>query len=136
MGVVLRVGDRSFELGSPGFLHAFFSTIAVRVEGDRWGSRYPTVMNDLYGGSVEPASAEVALRELDAIRKDLSGHGPHEVVWDFEDRSARPPWGNDIATSITSLADYFVTSDGRDLIDTLRDGLHHSVELGQVARVE
>ena len=136
MGKALRVGDRSFEIGSPEFFNAFFSTVAVRAEGERWGSRYPTVMNDLYAGSVEPARAELALRELDSIRQDLSRQGPKQVVWDFENRSARPPWGDDISPAITSLADYFVTSDGRDLIDALREGLSQSVELGQVARVE
>ena len=53
------------------------------------------------------------------------------MVWDFEERSARPAWGDGISPQIKSLADYFVTSDGRNLIDVLSAALaeaHHSRE--------
>jgi len=36
-----------------------------------------------------------------------------------EDLSKRPPWGDNISSDITSLANYFITNDGKDLIDVL-----------------
>jgi 2,3-bisphosphoglycerate-dependent phosphoglycerate mutase len=45
------------------------------------------------------------------------------VVWDFEQRNVRPPWGDNISPTITSLADYFVTSDGRDLLAVIEEAL-------------
>jgi hypothetical protein len=41
------------------------------------------------------------------------------VVWNHEDRGAKAPWGDRIAPHIKTLADYFVTSDGQNLLDVL-----------------
>jgi hypothetical protein len=60
-----------------------------------------------------------AINELVDIRRRLADFSPDQVVWDFEDRSARPPWGDQISPNITSLANYFWTADGKDLIDVL-----------------
>ena len=40
-------------------------------------------------------------------------------MWDFENRKARPPWGDGISPHIVSLGNYFVTSDGKDLFEVL-----------------
>jgi hypothetical protein len=57
------------------------------------------------------------------------------VVWDIEDRSRRPPWGDDIAPEITSLADYFVTNDGKDLFEVLFAALDDAARTNQGARI-
>ena len=135
MGVALHVGDRSFEIGTSTFLKAFFSTVAVHAEGNTWGSRFPAVMNGLYEGRIDPETADAALHELDSIQQALTHHGPGELVWDFEDRGARPPWGDNISPTITSLANYFVTSEGRDLFEVLREGFRLAVETGEDAHI-
>lgn len=48
--VGLRVGDCWYQVGAASFLHAFFSTVCFRLENNKWGSRFPRLMNDLYGG--------------------------------------------------------------------------------------
>lgn len=53
------------------------------------------------------------------VREALASHPPAAVVWDFERPGARPPWGDAISEHITSLANYFVTSDGKDLLTEL-----------------
>lgn len=57
--------------------------------------------------------------ELVVVREALASHPPAAVVWDFERPGARPPWGDAISEHITSLANYFVTSDGKDLLTEL-----------------
>jgi 2,3-bisphosphoglycerate-dependent phosphoglycerate mutase len=52
-------------------------------------------------------------------------------VWDFENPSARPPWGDRIAPTATSLGDYFVTSAGADLIETLESALRQARDTGK-----
>lgn len=135
MSTSLQVGHRSYELGSGAFLYAFFSTVAVRAERGSWGSRFPTVMHKLYAGAVDPDEAVRALGELDEIEEALATFRPDDVVWDFDHRDAGPPWTSDISPLITSLADYFVTSEGLDLLTVLREGLRHASESGEVARV-
>ena len=51
------------------------------------------------------------------------------VIWDAEDLSLTPPWGNNISSDITDLSNYFVTSDGRDLISVLNEALEDAKEM-------
>jgi hypothetical protein len=130
MAVSLRVGTNEWPVGTGDFLFAFFSTVAARLEPEGWGTRFPAVMCELYGGRVEGGAAARAWGELERIRGELAAFAPDEVVWDAEDRSRRPPWGEDIAPEITSLADYFVTDDGRDLLGVLDEAVGYAVRSG------
>lgn len=119
MALTAWVGDRRFEIGNAPLLKAWFSTILVRLEDDNWGSSFPTIMREFYSGYLPSERAEAALKELKTIQRCLRAHSPDQVVWDFENRAARPPWGDEISARIISLGKYFVTSDGRDLLETL-----------------
>ncbi len=119
MGVSLNVDFLCYELGSSDFLHAFFSTIAYHLEPQGWGTQYPVTMKELYRGRLSWKSVPGAKAELSAIRKRLEDCSPDTVVWDIEDPCKPPPWGTNISSHITSLANYFVTSDGRDLFNVM-----------------
>ena len=116
--VSFRVGWIMYEIGTSSFLHCFFSTVAYRLENDRWGSKFPKVMN-----------AFVAKRELEQIREGLDELLPDKVIWDIGDLSEQPPWGNNISNTITSLGNYFVTSDGRDFIEVFNSALDTAMEI-------
>ena len=60
-----------------------------------------------------------AINELHTVKKESSRIPPQKVIWDIEDLSQQPPWGNDISEDITDLSNYFVTSEGDDLFDIL-----------------
>ena len=126
MDVGLSVGDQRYEVGTSDFLNAFFSTVVVRLEGGQWGSEYPLLMNKLYMGEVDAADALKLQAELTEVRKRLEQFTPDLVVWDFENPSKRPPWGSNISSHIRSLAQYFWTSDGKDLFDVLINAAERS----------
>ena len=136
MGVSVRVGDRSYEIGAASFFKAFFATICVRLENERWGKRFPVLMHGVYTGRLPPYDAQSALQELTSVRSELEGYGPDQLVWDFDNRSAQPPWGDRIAPEITSLANYFVTSDGKDLFEVLRLAFATSISSWEPAIIE
>jgi hypothetical protein len=119
MALAAWVGRERFELGEPEFLKALFSTVYVKVEGEDWGGLFPVLMRRLYGGRLSHEEAAAAAAELADLREQLKSFEPGEVVWDYENRDLRPPWGDDISPRITSLGNYFVTSDGKDLLDVL-----------------
>lgn len=123
MAVSALVDRESFEIGTPSFFKAFFSTVFVRLEAGSWGSRFPVVMRALYAGEVPSSDCARAVSELHEIRKALSTLPPSSVVWDFESPDALPPWGANISPEISSLASYFVTSSGRDLVSVLEEAL-------------
>lgn len=121
MTVGIKLGSITDEIGSSEFFFSFFSTIAGNLENRDWGTRFPIIMNDLYEGELLHADAEEALEELDQIAAELSSLPISKVIWDLNDPTKAPPWGENIAPHITSLENYFVTSTGRDLIAVLRE---------------
>ena len=121
--------------GSPAFLNSFFSTVAVRAEGERWG-RKPHSDERFHAGRVGAATAETALRRARRHSTDAVHAVPIAGGLGLRGSSRAPTLGRQSSATITSLGDYFVTSDGEDLIDVLREALGHSLQTGEEARVE
>lgn len=137
MGVVLVAGPDMWPVGAGSYFNAFFSTIAAHLEPEGWGSRFPHVMRLLYDGQVPVEEIPETRHELETIRRELSAFPPSDVVWNYDDRSQRPPWGDDNSPEITSLGNYFTTSDvGRDLFDALDEALTTAERRGEPLLVE
>jgi len=133
MAVSVTVGSITSEIGAPSFVHAFFSTISAHCEPDGWGSRFPYLMNELYQGRLSHLNAVQALSQLQQAKATLSRLPPAAVVWDIENRQSRPPWGDNIASHITNLGNYFVSSSGQDVFDLLAQSVAASAEQQQDA---
>lgn len=116
MAVGFKVMFFWYQIGTGDFLHAFFSTVAYRLENGKWGSRFPVIMNELYQGKLKQTNIDWALEELCIIKKELQKFSPEMVVWDIDDLSKQPPWGQNISKDITDLSNYFVTSGGDDFL--------------------
>lgn len=129
MAVGFQVKFYWYEIGNGEFLHSFFSTVAYRLESGRWGSRFPIIMNDLYQGKMNQEDVDKAIEEWNGIQKELQAFAPDKVIWDFDDLSKQPPWGNDISEDITDLSNYFVTSDGRDFMTVFLHALEKAKEV-------
>lgn len=136
MSIGIRVGNITDEIGSSDFLHAFFSTISVHCEPKGWGSRFPQLMGPLYQGHLSATQAKDALKELKEAKALLAKLPPYKVVWDIENRTSRPPWGDNISPEITNLSNYFVTSSGRDLFGVLEEALTEATERKTDAYIE
>jgi hypothetical protein len=121
MPLGLLVGDVSLRVGSPDLLHAFFSTISVRLEPYGWGSRFPSLMNDLYQGELPVDAVETALSELLLARRELAMLPAGAVVWDADDPGVTPPWGDAVAAPDPTGC--FWTEDGRSLFDVVAAAL-------------
>ena len=136
MAVGFKVKYYWYQIGTGDFLYSFFSTIAFKLETGKWGSKYPYIMNELYNGNLQKDHIAMAMKELDVIVSELKKFPPSEVVWDFEDVSKQPPWGNKISSDITDLSNYFVTSDGEDFISVLRCALEDGLKYNEHVCIE
>ena len=105
-----------YTIGTADFLHSFFSTVCGRLESGKWGSRYPYLMNELYQGVLPVEHLAAGADELARIKQELAQFAPDQVIWDIDDRSLTPPWGDNISDNITDLSNYFVTSEGEDFL--------------------
>jgi 2,3-bisphosphoglycerate-dependent phosphoglycerate mutase len=135
-GVALHAAAQSFEVGSGSFFYCFFSTVSANLEPAGWGTRFPVLMKKLYEGAVPPAELSGLRRELAKVQKELKQFPPSKVVWDFEHRDRRPPWGDNISEHITDLSNYFVTSDGKDLFGVFFEAVAEAERAKSAIRVE
>lgn len=129
MPIGFKVGFFWYQIGTGDFLHSFFSTIAYNLENKNWGSRFPVIMNELYQGKMNVENVDKAITELEIIKKELKKYPPQKVVWDIDDLSKQPPWGDNISKDITDLSNYFVTSDGADFLTIFLHALEKSKEI-------
>lgn len=105
-----------YTIGTADFLNAFFSTVCGRLENGKWGSHFPHLMNELYQGVLPVKHLAAGADELAQIKQELAQFAPDQVIWDIDDRSLTPPWGDNISEDITDLSNYFVTSEGEDFL--------------------
>lgn len=129
MAVGFKVKFYWYQIGHGDFLHSFFSTVAYNLEGKKWGSRFPLIMNELYQGKINREDVDKAMEEWDIIRKELQTFTPDKIIWDIEDLSKQPPWGSNISKDITDLSNYFVTSDGKDFMSVFLHALEKAKEV-------
>ena len=124
MVVGLKVDFFWWPIGDGDFFYSFFSTVCVNIEHSEWGSKFPVLMKDLYQGCIVYEKLEQAIEEIAKVEEKLAKLPPKQVVWSFEDRAKMPPWGDNISPDINNLSDYFVTTDGRNLITVLKDAFN------------
>ena len=73
-------------------------------------------MNELHQGTLPAEHLAAGADELAQIKQELAQFSPNQVIWDIDDRSLTPPWGDNISEDITDLRNYFVTSEGEDFL--------------------
>lgn len=112
-----------YTISTADFLHAFFSTVCGRLENGKWGSRFPHLMNVLYQGVLPVKHLAAGTEELSQIKQELVQFAPDQVIWDIDDRSLTPPWGDNISDDITDLSNYFVTIEGEDFLSVFAAAL-------------
>ena len=116
MATAFTVKYYMYTIGTADFLNAFFSTVCGRLENGKWGSRFPHLMNELYQGVLPVKHLAAGTEELSQIKQELAQFAPDQVIWDIDDRSLTPPWGDILIEDITDLRNYFVTSEGHDFL--------------------
>ena len=136
MAVGLRVGPIYYILGTGSFVHSFFSTIAYRLENNKWGSKFPNLMNELYKKEISYKKCKKIKSELEIIKDEFSKLTPDKVIWDIEDLAKQPPWGNNLAETITNMSNYYVTSDGKQLFDVFEKALQTAIETKKMLKIQ
>ncbi len=127
MAIGLSVGDNYYSIGGSDFFHSFFSTISYYLEPNGWGTKYPLLTQELYRGKLSYDKSNKARANLSEIQEILKTFPPDKVIWNIDNLSQRPPWGNNIASDITNLSNYFITNDGEDLFEVLDSAIEYSI---------
>ena len=136
MATAFTVKFYMYPIGTSDFLHAFFSTVCGRLENGKWGSRYPYLMNELYQGMLSAEHLEAGAEELAQIKTGACAVRAQSVIWNIEDLSLTPPWGDNISGDITDLSNYFVTSEGNNFFTVFSAALSKAQALGRSAEIQ
>ena len=134
--VGIQVGFLWYEIGTASFLTSWFSTVNYHLENKKWGRKYPIIMNDFYQGRVPYSLVKQLKKEVLETKEKLKKYKPSQVIWDIDDLSKTPPWGDNISNSITSLADYYITCDGKDFYEVLLRAIDKSLEYSDDILIE
>lgn len=126
--VGFQVGYLWYEIGKDDFLKSWFSSINYHLEKCKWGNKYPLLMNNFYRGEILNSNLEAFKKEVLETKKELKKIKPKDVIWDIEDRSKQPPWGDKISKDITSLANYYITCNGKDYYEILLKAIDRAIE--------
>ena len=124
-----------FQIGSEDFLFSFFSTVDYNLENEKWGTKFPVIMNEFYLGELNSSRIPEAINELEQMKQGLAKYSPNKVIWNIKNLSAQPPWGTNISDDITDLSNYFVTSDGEDFITIFNHALLKAEELNCALKI-
>jgi Immunity protein 70 len=126
--VDLYVGNTMLTVGQDYFLHSFFSTIAYQLEREGWGLRFPALMKELYVGRLPRERVLQAREEVRQIREELGRLAPEARIYAYEKPDMPTPWP--IPPSAKTLADCFLSSNGKNVLDLLERALDLSDEAG------
>lgn len=75
-------------------------------------------------------AASHALDEWRRIECGLAEQPPSAIVWDIEQPGAKPPWGAAYGAHVTSVANYYFTKYGLNLVAEVREHLECVVQSG------
>jgi hypothetical protein len=128
MSVDFRVGESFWLIGAASFASSFFDTVHCLLEKGEWGETYPYLLKGLCDeGRLAWEDAPRLKTEVDDIHAKLKAFPPSAVVWDKDDRSKKPPWGDEIFDEKTNMSNYFVTADGQDLFEVLYEAIGEAI---------
>ncbi len=115
-------------VGRADALYSLFSTICLRLEDGKRGSKYPYIMNDLYNGKLENKFVDVAMNEVKEIKEGLKKLSFEDVVWDIEDLSMEAKFVYDVSDK-SSLLNFYINADRDNFIELLQKALETAKEL-------
>ncbi|HET9115445.1 MAG TPA: Imm70 family immunity protein [Gaiellaceae bacterium] len=113
------------EVGGYDDFHLLRTTIAERLEGERWGSRFPVLMSHPDSdGEWSPEEAVALGEELAMIESELAALPPAD--------HSEGSWQREVARQLglkpSSLAESFIDVDGELLVARLRELARLAVE--------
>jgi hypothetical protein len=131
MAVGFKVYFYWYQIGPSTLLFSFFSTVCLRLENNKWGSKYPFIMNELYQGKLKKENVDKAIPEINGIVKNFLKLSIDKAIWDIDNLDIEPPERPKITKDMKKLIDFFITNDGDNVVYLLNSALKRALELNE-----
>ena len=114
--MIIRTVDNKkiAELGTSDILYSVYSTVEVRL--GKLKKSIPLALDFLASGKCSASNAIETARQFNLIRDELSKIPPEKAVYDMSDLKKPAPWLGNLSPVVTSCANLYTTSDGKDLL--------------------
>lgn len=109
----------TINLGREDLVQSLFANIAFHLENDKWGSKYPVIMNKFYKGKLEAKEIRQAIKEMKEIKNKLTEIHVKDMMWCFDEFVIPTPFADDLEDM--SLSEYFINVKGNMIIDVILD---------------
>lgn len=106
--------QESVDVGSGSVWFSIYST-ALILFSDELKEKIPLAMAFLKTGVCSSETAKETEAQLQTVQRVFSSIAPDRAVYDYRKPDVLPPWAGSIASSVTSCANLYTTSDGEDL---------------------
>ena len=114
MKLITSDEKRVLEIGNNDYLYCFYSTIYTNLS--KQSKDISLAIDFLKEGKCKGSDGHEIAREFNLIRDRLSKLDISKIVYDMSNAKAKAPWEDNISPIITSCGNFFVTSEGKDLI--------------------
>lgn len=106
-----------FNLGNDEMVKGFFTNIAYHLENKKWGSVYPTIMNEFYSGKIEQKDINNAIKEIKEIKQRLSEIDFSQIVFSMESVPEKKYLKEE--ENIISIDDMFINNNRQKMTDMI-----------------
>lgn len=107
-------GELSVDVGSGAIWYSAYST-AMCLLADKTKEAIPKALSFLKTGECPIEQISVTKKEMEIVIKEFSSLKPEDAIYDLHNPEVAPPWKGEIAARVTSCANMYTTSDGKDL---------------------
>lgn len=113
--VITTSNEKRFvDVGSESIWKSVLSTAEIRL--DHMQKEIPLALKFMNTGACHYRDAFETARQFNLLRDAFSQIPPNEAVYDKDRRELKAPWESNLSGIITSCANLYTTSDGKDLL--------------------
>ena len=106
--------SRMIDVGTGSIWRSVYSTALLSLN-DEQKEMIPYAMDFLKTGRCSAERIKETEKEFCSVITAFSTLNPEEAVYDWKKPLESPPWKGNIASTVTSCANLYTTSDGEDL---------------------
>ena len=105
---------RSVEIGDSDIWFSVYSTAVIRLENKK--NEIPLAIRFLKTAQCDHSIALDTARQFNLLRDEFSKIPPQKAIYNLDNISMKPPWNDNISPVVTSCANLYTTTDGKDLL--------------------
>ena len=124
MDIGTQNAEHIVNIGSASNLYSLYSTASTLMGRDTKEAE----LAFLKSGECQAKHCAKTARQLGIISNELAKHTPMDAVWDMDHPDWLAPWNGNLASTVSSCANLYTTSDGNPMLPELIGLLRYAAD--------